>query len=313
MSDPNQPSVRAGWYPDGQGNQRWWDGSQWTEHTQPLAETSPAAPASPGAPGAPGAPAAPPAPPAQQPFGAPPAQPPYDAPAQPPAGPPASQPFGQPPAQLPFGQPPFGQPPAQPPFGQPPFGQPQFGPPASGGGRKRVLIIAAAVVAVLVIAGGVTAAVVLSGGSKGKTADAKDAVAAAAQGYFQAFADGDFGKACAYMSTDRQEAVLQQAGASSCDDYGTTMHDQQDSAYQSAFGDSYDSLHGATHWKVRITDTEVHGKSATVDLDATGTYDGSNKAYIDRVMGGSSTKTGSYELTMALEHGSWKVDKDEDR
>jgi hypothetical protein len=25
----------AGWYPDQQGQQRWWDGTGWTEHTQP--------------------------------------------------------------------------------------------------------------------------------------------------------------------------------------------------------------------------------------------------------------------------------------
>ena len=25
----------AGWYPDAQGVTRWWDGNQWTEHTQP--------------------------------------------------------------------------------------------------------------------------------------------------------------------------------------------------------------------------------------------------------------------------------------
>lgn len=24
-----------GWYPDGQGAQRWWDGQVWTEHVQP--------------------------------------------------------------------------------------------------------------------------------------------------------------------------------------------------------------------------------------------------------------------------------------
>ncbi len=26
----------AGWYPDGRGNVRWWDGTTWTEHTQPV-------------------------------------------------------------------------------------------------------------------------------------------------------------------------------------------------------------------------------------------------------------------------------------
>lgn len=33
MSDSGQ-GTPAGWYPDGQGAQRWWDGQRWTEHTQ---------------------------------------------------------------------------------------------------------------------------------------------------------------------------------------------------------------------------------------------------------------------------------------
>lgn len=34
MSDPTQPTppgTPAGWYPDGSGGQRYWDGTQWTE------------------------------------------------------------------------------------------------------------------------------------------------------------------------------------------------------------------------------------------------------------------------------------------
>lgn len=31
-------STPAGWYDDGQGSQRWWDGTQWTEHVQPPAQ-----------------------------------------------------------------------------------------------------------------------------------------------------------------------------------------------------------------------------------------------------------------------------------
>lgn len=38
----------AGWYVDAQGTTRWWDGTQWTEHTQPSA-SAPAAPAEPAA------------------------------------------------------------------------------------------------------------------------------------------------------------------------------------------------------------------------------------------------------------------------
>ncbi len=48
----------AGWYPDPSqaGQQRYWDGTAWTEHVQPDAATA-AAPATPAAPAAPAAPA----------------------------------------------------------------------------------------------------------------------------------------------------------------------------------------------------------------------------------------------------------------
>jgi hypothetical protein len=48
-------STPPGWYPDGQGGQRWWDGNQWTEHTLPP-DTSdrPSAPAQPDQPAQPG-------------------------------------------------------------------------------------------------------------------------------------------------------------------------------------------------------------------------------------------------------------------
>lgn len=35
MTDPT--NVPAGWYDDGRGQRRYWDGAQWTEHTAPLA------------------------------------------------------------------------------------------------------------------------------------------------------------------------------------------------------------------------------------------------------------------------------------
>lgn len=31
-------ATQAGWYPDGQGATRWWDGERWTDQTQPAAE-----------------------------------------------------------------------------------------------------------------------------------------------------------------------------------------------------------------------------------------------------------------------------------
>jgi len=36
-------TTPAGWYDDGSGRQRWWDGAQWTEHFAPLADDAPAA------------------------------------------------------------------------------------------------------------------------------------------------------------------------------------------------------------------------------------------------------------------------------
>jgi hypothetical protein len=43
-----EQNVPAGWYPDGSGRRRWWDGVQWTEHFEPPpAPPAPAPPAPP--------------------------------------------------------------------------------------------------------------------------------------------------------------------------------------------------------------------------------------------------------------------------
>lgn len=36
MTEPITPAAPAGWYPDGSGQQRYWDGSTWTAHFAPL-------------------------------------------------------------------------------------------------------------------------------------------------------------------------------------------------------------------------------------------------------------------------------------
>ena len=35
MSETSPPTPKPGWYPDASGGQRWWDGTQWTEHRAP--------------------------------------------------------------------------------------------------------------------------------------------------------------------------------------------------------------------------------------------------------------------------------------
>lgn len=42
--DTPTPITPAGWYDDGHGQLRWWDGSRWTEHTAPPAVTQPVRP-----------------------------------------------------------------------------------------------------------------------------------------------------------------------------------------------------------------------------------------------------------------------------
>lgn len=39
IPSPAAASTPAGWYPDGQGRMRWWDGTAWTEQFAPAAGT----------------------------------------------------------------------------------------------------------------------------------------------------------------------------------------------------------------------------------------------------------------------------------
>ena len=150
MSDPNQPTVPAGWYPDGQGGQRWWDGTQWTEHTQPPA-AGPAADATVVAP----------------------------RPQQPPAQPQFQQPQFQQPQAQPYGQQPHGQ----------QFGQPAWTPPpSSGGGRKLGLILGGAAAAVVVLLLLVVVLVKVAGGG-GPENVATDYLEARADGDYEKYCE----------------------------------------------------------------------------------------------------------------------------
>jgi len=41
MSDSHDPHVPAGWYPDGSGGERWWDGTRWTDDVRPAVAPPP--------------------------------------------------------------------------------------------------------------------------------------------------------------------------------------------------------------------------------------------------------------------------------
>ena len=128
-------STPAGWYadPDQPGHERYWDGSQWTEHSQPIPAEG-AAPAAPGtAPSAPSGEWAP-----GPPTGAP-APPPNVAPIPPWSGGPSG-----------------------------PGYMPPAAPPSGGGGNKTALIVAIIVVVALVAVGAIIA---LAGGGDDDDAD----------------------------------------------------------------------------------------------------------------------------------------------
>ncbi|MFB9314236.1 DUF4878 domain-containing protein [Nocardioides plantarum] len=190
MSNTTPP----GWYDDGQGGRRWWDGSQWAapgqgpsdqpQPTQQLPQQDPGQ--SYGQPYGQSY--------GQQP-GQPPSQPPYGAPGQPAYGA-GQQPYGQ--------QPQYAQP-----YGQAPYG----GTPPK---KKTGLIIGIVVGVLVLIGGGVLAAVLLSGDGgdgKGDKEASGDDPAETVQAYFDAAKDGDCDKAIATLT----EGLKKELGAN-CDE-----------------------------------------------------------------------------------------------
>ena len=288
MSDPNQPSTPPGWYPDGQGGQRWWDGNQWTEHTQPPSGGAPAAPAAPAAPSAPSAPGVPggdlPTQVAPNRASNYPAQP--QQPQQPQYGAPAGGGYGQP-----AGQPGFGQ---QPPFG----GYPSTGGSSGGGKGKLIAIIGAAVGAVIlvVVLLFVLFKVVLGGGPGGVAED-----------YLNAQLDRDYEKQCDLSAEKLQDELLASADADDCGDYA----DKQEDA-EKEFEDQikeFEDILDDTDIEIEAGDVKEDGDKATVDVtikyEYTGDDDDKFREFFneEKLEGEDEGK-----VKLVKEDGDWKVE-----
>jgi hypothetical protein len=296
MSDPNQPSTPPGWYPDGQGGQRWWDGSKWTEHTQP-----PAGGGAPATPPAPAAPAGPPSPgvpggdlptqvapnraanyPGQQ---GQPGQPSSPQPQQPPQGvygAPGGQP-GQP------GQSSYGQ---QPPFGGfPPAG----GSGGSGGGKGKLFAIiggAVGAVILIVVLLFVLFNVVLGGGPEDVASD-----------YLDASASGDFEEACELSSKDYQKSAFEDA--KDCDEVEDAIQESFENSGLPGY-DDYEDFLDDIDYDYEIGDVSEKEKTATVKYTYTVKYTGDEEDLKDFF----NEEDVDAEIKLVKEDGDWKVDED---
>jgi uncharacterized membrane protein len=276
MSDPNQSSggTPPGWYPDGQGGQRWWDGTAWTEHTLPPPNPSdrPEPPAQPSQPGPSDVTQVRPqhrqdSPAQQQPGGDRPS-------AQEPGHPPAAMPTqvaGSGPAQPYPGQQP-GQPgapqqgyPGQQGGGYPGQpGQPAWqGPPPGGSGGgisgKMIGIIGGAAVAVIAV---IVVLFLVLGGSSGP------------KGVVEDFLDAD---SCSEAEDLVTEEFAEAEG-------GCTEEDL--AGFDGGEEGDVDT---------EVKDEKIDGDKATVEVEASGSFGGEDF---------SQTVT----FSLVKEDGDWKID-----
>ncbi len=285
-------STPPGWYPDGQGGQRWWDGNQWTEHTLPP-DTSdrPAASEQPTQPGPsdvtqvrPGGPTGQ-EPGGDRPAGADSGQPPAGmptqvvgsgGPAQPgaePGGQPGGQPGAQPgypgaPQQGGYGQQPGypgapqqggypGQP-GQP--GQPAWQGQQYSGGSGGGLNAKLLGIIGGGVALVIIL--VIVLFVVLGGSGGP------------KGVVEDFIDAD-------SCSEAEDLVT--------DDFRESFGECTDEQLEGfEGGDEGD-------FDVEVKDEKIDGDKATVDVESSGSFGGEDF---------SETTT----FSLVKEDGDWKID-----
>ncbi len=277
-------TTPPGWYDDGQGAQRWWDGNGWTEHTQPAAPAQ--APQAPqpdphgeptryGGPvpesqeeqpptpsldkGAGGSPPVPPSSDVTQ------VAPPRDSGFPPQGGyqPPAAP--GYPPQDGGYQQPDYAQQGYPQQGGQPSWQQP-YPQSGSGGGKGKLIAIIGGAVAVFVVV--IVLAVVLLGGGGGPAGTAED--------FFNGVADGDC-DAVDLLSKDFRETTG--LSKSECEDAGA---------------DEYFAGSSAEGCDIEVTNEEEDGDKASADYKISGCDDD------------ESNEDGTIDLVE--EDGDWKID-----
>lgn len=279
------PSTPPGWYDDGSGRQRWWDGTQWTDHYLDEQGGGGAAPAAGGsdpfdAPTRIGTPQAD-TPPADQTMlagqGGAPGPAGYTPPAQTgptPSAQPGAAPYGGGAPQAPAWQQPAGgyAAPGGAPggYGAPggPGGMPPgFIPPGTGGGnasqKRMILIVGGAIAAVLLLV--IVFAVALGGGGPEKTVE----------DFFGAVQDGDC-DGVDLLSEDFQD--LGGVSKSDCEDQGGDDY----------FGNTDDEC------ELEIRDVDEDGDKADVDYRVTGCDDSDNN---ERAT-----------AKLVKEDGDWRID-----
>lgn len=309
MSDPNQPSTPPGWYPDGQGGQRWWDGTQWTEHTQPPEGGASGAPATPPTPG-PSDQATVVAPNRAADFNQGGAQPGYGQPAQQPAQP-AQQPWaqqgGQPAYGQPGGQQGWGQPAQQQPYGQQGgYGGPGYGQPTGGGGGKgkgkgKLFAIIGGLVALLVLAVVLVFVLlkVVGGGSPESVTE----------DYLKAEFEGDIETICNLSTAEEQKEEFEDEDVDNCADYTEKTEDEVNDYYdefEKELGESYEDFLGDVEYVTEIGDVEEDGDEARVDWKSTASYNGDNDKAVEFIGGEKENKDDGTAL-LCKEDGDWKV------
>lgn len=318
MSDPNQPSTPPGWYPDGQGGQRWWDGTQWTEHTQPPEGGAAGTPPTPATPG-PSDQATVVAPNRAADFNQGGAQPGYGQPAQ-------QQPYGQQGGQPAYGQPAqpgqpggqqgWGQPGQQQPYGQPAgqpggygggYGGPGYGQPTGGGGGKgkgKLFAIIGGLVALLVIA--IVAVFVLVsvvGGSDPKSVT---------EDYLKAQSEADVKTLCELSTKDEQDDEFEEYDVDNCDDYVDEAQkdiDESFKEFEDEAGESFEDILDDWEYTFDVKDAEEDGDTARVDWTSKGEYKGDNDKAVE-AFGGDRTDDDEGTALLCKEDGDWKVKDD---